>query len=146
MTSDGISDDNWGIVRELAVAIFNAGTDEQRARSTSQILAFLDELEARYGSLPSILATRADFVEDAVIKESLLTDGYAIAEGLGDKTNASHIAHSLAALYVDETPDFVKGEKWLGRLRTHLEESHDDRYFRDYERLLKKVELSRGDP
>ena len=60
MTSDGISDDDWEIVHELAVAIVNAETDGQSARSTSRLLAFLDELEARYGSLPSILATRAE--------------------------------------------------------------------------------------
>ena len=76
----------------------------------------------------------------------MLTDGYAIAEGLADKANALHIAHSLAEFYVDETGDFVKGEQWLLRLRTHLQESHNDDYFRDYEQLRKKVEQSRGDP
>jgi hypothetical protein len=144
MTSDGISDEDWAVVRELAVDVVNGGTDDKVAITRSRLLTFLDNLEAKYGTLPSILAMRADFVDDPIIKESLFTEGYAIAEGLRDKSNVLHIAHSLAELFIDERDDVVKGEEWLRRLKAHLDENHDDDYARDYERLRKKVEQSQG--
>jgi hypothetical protein len=146
MTSDGISDEDWAVVRKLAVDVVNAETHERVAIARSRLLTFLDRLEAKYGTLPSILATRADYVDDPVVKESLFTDAYAIAEGLGDRRNGLHIAHSLAEHYIDGRCDLVKGEVWLQRLKAHLNESHDDDYADEYERLRTKVDQSQAGP
>ena len=65
MTSDGISDADWDVVHALAVEIVNASESEAAVRTTAALLCHLDTLEQKYGALPSILATRADYVEDA---------------------------------------------------------------------------------
>lgn len=70
-TSDGISSEDWDKVHELAVEIVNAG-DAQSEVHRSQLLIYLDQLEKKYGELPSILATRADYVAELKHKEALL--------------------------------------------------------------------------
>jgi hypothetical protein len=135
-TSDGISADDWEIVRDLAVDIVNAGTDGGRASALSKLLIFLDALEQRYGALPSILATRADFIDDATARESLLNDAYSLARLQNDKTNALHISHSLATFYIEDLHDLAKGKEWLRRLKEHLDDLPDQDYLSDYERLM----------
>src|SRR5262245_27609365 len=135
MTSDGISDDDWTRVRELAVDLYNADIDEQIAQARSTLLSHLDKLEAIYGVLPSILATKADFIDDPSAKTSLLCDAYALAELKNDRENALHVAHSLATLYLEDVGDVVRGGEWLGRLKDHLEALPDEQYREDYVRL-----------
>ena len=56
-TSDGITTEEWEIVRELAVEIVNA-SDERELQYRQQLLSYLETLEEKYGPLVSILATR----------------------------------------------------------------------------------------
>ena len=60
MTSDGISDEDWSRIRELAVDVVNASASGNDDGEGSRLLEALDVLERTYGRLPSIVATRAD--------------------------------------------------------------------------------------
>ena len=60
-------------------------------------LSTLDRLEVTYGALPSILATRADYLDDEdPRREELLLQAYALAESRHDTMNLLDVAHSLA--------------------------------------------------
>ena len=139
MTSDGITSDDWQLVREIVVDIVNADSETKAAACTSRLLAFLDDLEEKYGTLPSILATRADFIDDPAVSAVLLNDAYCLAELTNDEPNALHTSHSLAQLYVDEMSDPRNGKIWLERLRLHLDRVNDAWYLADYERLTRKI-------
>lgn len=77
---------------------------EERRRQ--DLFDYVDRLEVMYGSLPSILATRADFTSPAEIrnKEDLLARAYALAIERRDRFNALQIAHALADLCLDAIP------------------------------------------
>ena len=104
MTSDGIPEREWGILKELAVNVANvtAGEDEVlSAVATNKLLLYLDELERLYGPKPSILATRADYVDSGKERETLLLMAFGLAEKLGDNLNSKLIAGDLAGFYRD---------------------------------------------
>lgn len=90
-TPDGISTQDWDMVHELAVDIVNTNGDEQE-NSRVRLLNFLDELEEKYGELPSILATRADYTADLRRKEQLLIRAYVLAGARHDSLNELELA------------------------------------------------------
>ena len=142
-TPDGISREDWAHVHQCAVDVANAGLADDDAASqasTSELLQVLARLEHRYGALPSILATRADYIEDVPSRLTLYQAAYEAASARGDARNLVWIASSLADLYVDELREPLRGGEWLERLETHLEK-HDDPDERDVlERLRAVVE------
>lgn len=71
MTSDGISSEDWAKVRELAVALANASDDEDEPHR-ERVRAYPRELVSKYGQLPSIVATQADYADDPGESERLL--------------------------------------------------------------------------
>ncbi len=144
-TADGISDTDWEQVKDLAARLCDAveGSEEEEA-SVKDLMAYLDKLEGKYGPLPSILATRADFLEDYNRKEELLTRAYAAAQKLGDRKNLVDISHSLAELYVDALVDVQQGRRWLDRLDAHLLDCPDAAYADDAHAFRQK--LQRLDP
>ena len=104
-TADGISDSDWDHALELAARLSDAVEgSEQEDASERDLMAYLDTLEGKYGPLPSILATRADFLEDYDRKEELLTRAYAAASKLGDRRNLVDISHSLAERCASRRP------------------------------------------
>jgi hypothetical protein len=143
-TTDGISTRDWDVVHDLTLNIVNATTIEGRATSRSRLFVFLDELESKYGTLPSILATRADFIDDSAAKVQLLQDAYSIAEIRADKANLLYVSHSLAEFYVEESPDQIRAQEWLGKLKKHLLEKDDSDIALDYARLYKELGASVG--
>jgi hypothetical protein len=145
MTSDGISTEDWDLVHEIALEVVNTssrGDETASERATEELLALLEKLEERYGPLPSLLATRADYFDDAGSREYWLIMAFAEAERLGDSKNMTLIAHSLAAYYVQD--DDRKAEHWLDRLndclKTHFEESEASELER-----LRHLHSSRGE-
>ena len=119
-TSDGIRTEDWDVAHALAVEIVNAGSgraDEVR----QQLLSYLEMLEQRYGALPSILATRADYLApDDPAREELLIRAHAAAESRGDTANVVLAAQSLAELFLEwrRLPD---ADRWLTHLREYEE-------------------------
>ena len=134
-TSDGISGEDWDVVHDLSLKIVNAEAESEENIYTNQLLQYLDELESKYGSLPSILATRADYVSDTNEHSALLRQAYALAEASQDITNLKEIAHSLAELYIDDLQNPSEGNVWIRRLSDHLSSSPDRTLFADLERL-----------
>ena len=105
-TSDGISTDDWDTVHELSLKIVNAEAEAEANIYTRQLLQYLDELDAKYGGLPSILATRADYLADYLMdrteREALLIQAYILAEALNDTLNMKETEDSLAELYIED--------------------------------------------
>ena len=143
-TPDGISTEEWEEVHGLVLNIVNAETTDERARSQSRLFVFLDELEALYGALPSILATRADFVDDADVRLHLLSDAYFVAEANDDRTNMLYVSHSLAEFHLDERPNLDIAEQWLERMKNHLVGIDDQDMADSYQRLRIRVDGHRS--
>lgn len=134
-TSDGISSEDWDMVHDLSLKIVNAEAESEENIYTNQLLQCLDELEAKYGVLPSILATRADYVSDTNEQSALLRQAYALAEASRDISNLKEIAHSLAELYIEDLQDPSEGQTWIKRLRSHLISSPDKDFQDELNRL-----------
>jgi len=139
-TSDGISAEDWDIVHQLAVDIVNS-TEEESDRCRARLFEYLDKLVEKYGELPSILATRADFLPRSEVErqEDLLKRSYALASALHDARNKLYAAHSLAALYIDELRNSDEGTRWLDRLRQELNQGDDGTFSEDYTRLFDEL-------
>lgn len=123
MTPDGIGDADWDHVHELAVEIVNcsaAEEEEAEARARTSLLALLDRLDEKYGPKPSLLATRADYVESSESRERLLRSAYSEAERIADEKNQELIAHSLAEFYIEDVRNLDEGARWLGIWRNAL--------------------------
>lgn len=102
-TSDGISTADWEVVHDLALKIANAEAESDTNVYKKQLMLYLDELEAKYGVLPSILATRADYVEDRAEAGALLRQAYTIAAAARDTLNMKEIAESLKELQLEDS-------------------------------------------
>jgi hypothetical protein len=126
MTPDGIDTADWDQVHELAVEIVNASAEGDDAASDSasiRLRELLDQLQQKYGPLPSLLATRADYAERPADREYWLLAAYTEAAKLGDKRNQALVAESLASFYIEEQPDQEQGKRWLAVLASHDGES-----------------------
>jgi hypothetical protein len=126
MTSDGISDSDWQPVHDLAVEIVNAGESEEGDRLTTELLDYLNRLERKYGSLPSILATRADYVASDQESATLLERAYSLSRDRGDRLNSLYAASSLAALYIERLRDRTSARRWIAALREALKYAGDE--------------------
>lgn len=134
-TSDGISTEDWNAVHELVLNIANAEAEAEENIFTNQLLQLLNELEGRYGILPSILATRADYVSDINEQAMLFRQAHALAEASNDIKNLKLISHSLAELYIKDLEDRSEGQTWIKRLSDHLISSPE----KDLEDELKRL-------
>ena len=135
MTSDGISTEDWNEVHELAVEIVNHSAAEDhmaKARARASLMAVLDRLDQTYGKRPSLLATRADYVESPTERERLLLTAFSEAERSKDRENRMLVAESLTSLYLEELRNLDEGAKWLGVWRHEL---GDDPAQRDREEV-----------
>ncbi len=120
-TSDGISSAEWERVEECAEAIVAASAKNlDCGLLVSNMLKLLNGLKDKYGRLPSILATEADYVEDQQIELSLLKEAYISACEIRDEKNIAYIAASLAEFYLESEVDINKVEFWKTKLERAL--------------------------
>lgn len=143
-TSDGIPSEDWDVIQEHAVDCANTAIrSDMRANADARqrMLESLERLEVKFGRLPSILATRADYTNDIAVKEHLFVEAYETAVRLGDESNQMLIAHSLAKLYIDDHRDSFKGRVWLANLKDHMAELDEPDTFVDeeYSRLARML-------
>jgi hypothetical protein len=139
MTPSGISAEDWDEIVQLAWSIAISDDDEPYRLA---LFRALDKLEEKYGVLPDLLATRADYVE---IEESvsLLSRAFVLATEKRDFRNQTLIADSLAQIYIRTLSDPNQGRTWLTRLRACIERcgTEDDlSTFRDLSRELDELE------
>jgi hypothetical protein len=127
VTSDGISTDDWRLVHELALEVVNlsAAGDITSRDAAVRLLSLLDTLEEKYGPLPSLLATRADYVDSLEDREYLLLKAYDQARILEDLKNLVEISESLASFHIEDRSDYRNGAHWLRMLEEHLRLFHD---------------------
>lgn len=140
MTSDGISDDDWCGVKEYAAEICNLtaeGEDDVAARR--QLLVYLRDLEMKYGRLPSILSTMADYVEEMSESVSLNKEAYVKASDMNDVKNMSFISGELAELYVYELDNCVEGKFWVNLFESCLSNYTDTDLKRLFNDLNAKI-------
>ena len=79
VTPDGISTADWDRVNELALEVVNTSTAEDHEgneRAKRRLKSLLDDLQEKYGPLPSLLATRADYVDRPEDQEYWLLAAY----------------------------------------------------------------------
>jgi len=144
MTSDGISKRDWDRVTEVAIRIVNVSSlrnDELVLPYTRQMLCLLDRLQRKYGELPSLLATRADYTEDESERLRLLKRAYRLAKTRHDKVNCVLIASSIAEIYIEDLRNVEKGKSWLDSLESCLSEYRDESEMREFRRLKKKFTM-----
>jgi hypothetical protein len=120
-TSDGITDRDWDKVHTLALLVVKASASKPSnlKAAKARLLRYLERLESKYGVLPSIVATRADYTDNNKSQESLLLRAYSLSKRRKDASNQAEIAHSLAAFYIEDTKQFRKAAKWLAQLSLH---------------------------
>lgn len=147
MTSDGIITTDWEQVQELACEIVNTsstGNEQASLEATERLLLLLDTLQEKYGELPSILATKADYLDDTTERVCLLKRAYERAGVLLDNDNLLLICFSIAEIYIDELTDLENSQIWLQTLERNLADSLGDsedlnNLKRKFEELKKKL-------
>ena len=128
MTPDGIATEDWDRVHELALQVVNDSAEGDEAASDAASLRLrelLDELQEKYGALPSLLATRADYVTSPQEREYWLLAAYEQAQQRKDEKNLVWVASSLACFHLEEAPDLMKGTHWLESFEQHLQTFSD---------------------
>jgi len=138
MTPDGISTEDWKRVQELATRLANAteANDEVlHEASRQELLGWLRQLHSKYGELPSILATEADYVEETAERLALLTRAYELAEPRADSRNLMLIASSIAQIYIEELGNYTQGKYWIAVFGRRLAQYPDEFEQTEFNRL-----------
>ena len=84
---------DWDVIVDCAAQICNStasGIDETFL--VDNLFRELKLLKVKYGRHPSILATEADYVEDAELKINLLKEAYSTACEISDFKNKAYIS------------------------------------------------------
>ena len=126
----------------LAAAVANqTGLGLDAGLERKRLMRALDRLEQKYGRLPSILSTRADYVDDANISLSLLKEAYVSADEDSDLKNKVIIGSSIAEMYLDSFDNKSRAGFWVKTLKKDLEKYSGDEYFNElYIELAQRLE------
>ena len=127
MTEDGIATEDWDRVHELALEIVNSSAEGEVPASDQaslRLVELLDEFQEKYGPLPSLLATRADYLVRFEDREYWYLAAYKQAAERGDARNLVSISESLTSLYA-ENLQWREAAEWVGLLEQHLVVSPD---------------------
>jgi hypothetical protein len=130
MTSDGISSRDWDEVEKLSFSIADAIENESdSAVLVEELFNKLDRLESKYGKLPSITATRADYIDCPSKQLSLLKEAYASSLEINDKKNMAYISASIAEFYMENDVCPNKVQFWASVFLAYIETlSKNDEY------------------
>ena len=115
MTSDGITKSDWDKLRALAAQLANAACADDKVlynRYREDLLEYLNQLKAKYGDLPSIIATQADYTNRVREKKRLLKRALRRAEEIDDLKNQILIAESLEEFHKEEVLDRAEAAAW----------------------------------
>ncbi|WP_438864332.1 hypothetical protein [Neptunicella sp.] len=126
MTSDGISSKDWEGIEGLASFITElSAKDSSTELYDRKLIKRLDDLEEKYGRLPSILATKADYVCSSKESLILLKEAYVAALEISDVKNLSYVSSSIAEFYA-EGFERQKLDFWIEKLQVHSLAYKDD--------------------
>jgi len=138
MTSDGISTRDWNGILDISARIANAAMADDECLSKTlkeKLLAELQKLEIKYGTLPSIIATKADCVDSVDERIALLKRALMLASERGDEKNQVFITSSISQIYVEEIHDLIEGTEWVSMLEDLLEKYWDEEEYAESRRL-----------
>lgn len=110
-----------------------------------ELLKYLELLETKYGELPSLLATKADYETDLYEQIRLLQKAYDLAKAADDRANVTLIASSLVELFAEEAKDPLLAQQWLGPLADAIGEKWNDVEHKEYKSLVAQVERLKDD-
>jgi hypothetical protein len=122
MTEDGIATEDWDRVHELALEVVNSsgeGDIPASEQASRHLVELLDDLQEKYGPLPSLLATRADYLDRFEDREYWYLAAYKQAAERGEAKNLVSISESLASLYAEHL-HWRQAAEWVGLLEQHL--------------------------
>lgn len=142
-----LSRNEWGEIQGLSYAIANASSLEDNLTNdtlTKELLYKLDRLKLKYGALPILLSTRADYIENINERLKLYKQAFYGALETIDKQCVTQSAESIAELYVDEMRDYNNGNIWLKKLR-YVTEKYGDQWvignLNDLQANLNRLEI-----
>lgn len=141
-TPAGVPKEHWDKVHDLALVYANhmvAGAHERAENARRSMLRLLRAIERRFGELPSLLATRSDYVISTAYREKLLLRAFKLARRRGDSANRVLVSSSLASFYIEDVGNFAEGKKWLDELELALETCPIDTERRAWRAMAKVV-------
>jgi hypothetical protein len=128
-TYDGIKDIHWNKVKSLAINITNvSGLDHNTAKFKMDLVNYLTELETVYGRLPSLLATKAEYIDDSKMQLALLKESYISACEINDSLNKTMISSTIAEFYLEYDYTKDKIQFWKNEFKTNMIEYTDSYY------------------
>ena len=143
MTSDGISSEDWDRVHELALDVVNAPDDEDEI-VRERLFEYLRGLTLKYGELPSIVATQADYADDPLESEALFLRAFDLAQSRDDRSNIREISLSLADLYASDLRRPTDASRWLEVAGAYIvPDSEMDRS--EHQRIAEAIARLKGD-
>jgi hypothetical protein len=116
---------DWNTVHELACDVVNVTSDVGEEAVRTRLQRHLNEMKRRYGPLPEILATQADYLPRGKTRESLLRRAYNAAVSQNDSFNELLIASSLARYYLDGRA-VRKAKAWIEIHSKCLEKEYEE--------------------
>jgi len=143
MTPDNITNLDWKPVHRLAVKIVNASSEGNVNLSRQyekQLHAYLKKLLRKYGPLPSIISTQADYTDHPSKRVRLYKVAYDSARKINDNLNMMLAAWSIVGIYIEDLKNRRAGENWLTRLKDALALCPDRYVLKEYRALTKSWE------
>ena len=123
-----ISEKEWDEVRSLIYDVVNVSAGGGDSTQAGKKLTYkLDRLRLKYGELPLLLSTKADFIGEPDERLKLYKRAVELSQENLDIPCLTQSAESIAAIYVNELSDFHSGQYWLDKLK-ELIASHGDAY------------------
>ena len=125
-TSDGISKEDWNQAQEIVEKITYAGSLGGSSKLLAKkLIVYLDTLKQKYGRLPSILATQADYINEPEQELSLRKEAYITALEIRDYKNIAYISSSLARFYKETNRNTQNAKFWVRIFEKSLQDYSD---------------------
>ena len=138
MTPDGITNVDWKPVHRLALKIANASSAGDVGLSLQhekQLHSYLKRLLRKYGPLPSIVSTQADYTDHPSKRVRLYKVAFDSARKINDNLNVMLAAWSIVEIYIEELKNRRAAENWLIRLKDALALCPDRYVLKEYHAL-----------
>lgn len=125
-TNNGITKKDWDRVIALSADIANiTAIDEDASEATVLLLNEIQRLKKKYGRVPSLLATQAEYSAPK-LKCKLLKEAYITADELNDRQNKAYISSTMLEDYIEQdAPEDLKlfwFSKFLSDIKLYSDE------------------------
>ena len=138
----GITKNEHEVLIELICDIVNDSDDDQfyeNPECTNNLLNELDRLDSKYGEMPMLISTRADFTDDVKIQIKLYKKAIQLALKSGDISTLVMAAESLVEIYVSDYPNSREALEWFDKLKIYNNGYGDKYIISTYPELKAKI-------